>query len=109
MIVYMNNNKIKAAYTRSSIVTLKLKLELIEDKMDTTWLIIELTLVIIAECNQDGIPVTVSRRSSGDSYVTNNSSDSDSEGLCSVHDGTYLVSERQCVNNQELLSGMKFV
>ena len=78
--------------------------------MDTTcWLIIALTLVIIAECNQDGIPVTVSRRSSRDSYTTNNSSDSDLEEICSVHNGTYLVSERHCVNNQELLSGMKFV
>ena len=32
-------------------------------------MIIALTIVIKAECNQDGIPVTVSRRSSGDSYT----------------------------------------
>lgn len=75
--------------------------------MDTIKLLIAVALVIVAECNQKlEIPVTVSRRSGGDSYVLTNNS---SPMLCNEGNNlTYLVSERQCVNNEELLRGMNY-
>ena len=60
---------------------------------------------IVLETNgaDSRIPVTVSRRQTGDSIIFS----SGDQTLCNIDDNlTYLVSERQCVRNQGLLNGI---
>ena len=52
--------------------------------------------------SEDGIPVLVNRRPSGDTFQPFN----ESLSVCSDEQNvTYLVSERRCVKNQELYRG----
>ena len=61
------------------------------------------SLINIGDTN---IPVTVNRRLNGDIYTNFNSTDS---SACSDDNNlTFLVSERRCVNNQELFNGNYF-
>lgn len=59
-------------------------------------------VVCMSDCNED-IPELVYRRLSGDSYSFYNSTHEQS--ICRDDNNlTYLVNERKCVKNQELLN-----
>ena len=60
--------------------------------------------------SEEGVPSIVNRRLSGDSYWYLNSGNPTTFLICS--DGgnfTFIVSERRCVKNQELINGIFFV
>ena len=54
----------------------------------------------------DDIPVLVSRRLNGDVYFNFSSSE---HIICSGDNLTFLVNERICVKNQELIDGMCYI
>ena len=60
------------------------------------------SLVSTKPCSEETVPVSVNRRPSGDIFV----SESNISCTCNEDDNlTYLVAERQCVDNQDLLNG----
>ena len=71
-----------------------------------SWLLIVITvasLVIVADCNRDEIPISVSRRFSGDIITSNDLVSM----TCNVGNNlTFLVDDGQCVDNQELIRGI---
>ena len=71
----------------------------------STLMVVALLAVCPTNCNEPETIEIVHRRPSGDTFKSFNSS---ILSTCSDHNElTYLVSEGQCVRNQELLNGMK--
>lgn len=68
-------------------------------------LMVVVTLKLIA--SEEGVPAIVHRRLSGDTYQYLNSGNLTDLSICRDDDNlTFIVSERRCVKNQELINGI---
>ena len=63
-------------------------------------------LCVVHCSEEEKVPILVNRRLGNDivTYVTTFDNSSSQSEICDNH--TYIVSERRCVNNQELLNGV---
>ena len=60
--------------------------------------------MVHVQCSR-AIPVVSNRRQSGDIYTTLQQDKTDVRMQCPVDNATYLVEERQCINNHYLFDG----
>ena len=68
-----------------------------------------LLMVVIVKltASEEGVPAIVNRRLSGDTYQYLNSGNLTDLYICSDDDNlTFVVSERRCIKNQELINGI---
>ena len=80
-------------------------LDMTSSGLGSVLLMVVVTLKLIA--SEEGVPAIVHRRLSGDTYRYLNSGNLTDLSIC--HDDgnlTFIVSERRCVKNQELIKGI---
>ena len=81
--------------------------DIVQTEIQSYLLVLLIVSTFVTSYNGEQVPVAIVRRISGDIiYFGYNSSDSELYFVsCSDSEKTYLITERQCVTNEELFNG----